>query len=448
MNNLKKIDSDTLLSAAVSFTVVCVFCACIAGFYNEIVYQRILLGYCDILVFATMGVLFCNGMYFANKRYFAYVTFLCWVAVTFMLRGEFDLTMPVNRSHFVILCASCGVLLPMPAILKGNKKRILLDSVLFSVSLLMCVFLILAYIGLIRGENLALFHGKLTFGATYTYTQRMMLKVLNLHYYYTGLYSAVLFFCTLYLAFSHWKGWLKLLWVFMLATLATGVFITYSRTAVLSFTAGILLTLYFCFFRNIKSRKIKWRACVLSAVGGVSAVAVAMNRIYSAVNSIRDVWYGITTLSSRTVIWASLIPLVKDYPLVILRGLPLSSAMDAVKLYIPDQGHTPHMHNSYLQTFLHLGLPGLIAIIFFMIYLLKCIKKLVEAKVHATDRQLCIVPVVIMLIGVTESNFICNPCGYEMMNLIFALASGFIIEKAESGRCRTDCIHCIEESEK
>ena len=36
MNNLKKIDSDTLLSAAVSFTVVCVFCACIAGFYNEI----------------------------------------------------------------------------------------------------------------------------------------------------------------------------------------------------------------------------------------------------------------------------------------------------------------------------------------------------------------------------------------------------------------------------
>ena len=134
MNNFKKIDSDTLLSAAVSFTVVCVFCACIAGFYNEIVYQQILLGYCDILVFATMGVLFCNGMYFANKRYFAYVTFLCWVAVTFMLRGEFDLTMSVNRSHFVILCASCGVLLPMPAILKGNKKRILLDSVLFSVS--------------------------------------------------------------------------------------------------------------------------------------------------------------------------------------------------------------------------------------------------------------------------------------------------------------------------
>ena len=123
MNNFKKIDSDTLLSAAVSFTVVCVFCACIAGFYNEIVYQRILLGYCDILVFATMGVLFCNGMYFANKRYFAYVTFLCWVAVTFMLRGEFDLTMSVNRSHFVILCASCGVLLPMPAILKGNKKK-------------------------------------------------------------------------------------------------------------------------------------------------------------------------------------------------------------------------------------------------------------------------------------------------------------------------------------
>lgn len=187
---------------------------------------------------------------------------------------------------------------------------------------------------------------------------------------------------------------------------------------------------------------------MLSAVGGISAAAVAMNRIYSAVNSIRDVWYGITTLSSRTVIWSAIIPLVVNNPIVLLRGLPLNNAMDTVNLYINNLDYIVHMHNSYLQTFLHLGLPGLIAIMFFMIYLLKCIKKLVEAKVHVTDRQLCIVPVVIMLIGVTESNFICNPYGYEMMNLIFALASGFIIEKAESGRCRTDCIHCIEESEK
>lgn len=437
MKNLKKPDSSTILTAAVYFTVICMFFACISSFYNQKTYYQLLLGYCDIALFAVIGILLYKGVYFSYKRYFSYLFLPFWFVVTFFLRGEFDLVYDVNRAHFLIICVCCGILLPLPSVLKDIDKRKVLDSVLIVVSLTMCVFLLLAYYGLVRGENLSLMNNKLIFGASYTYTHRMKLKIMNLHYYHTGFYSDVLFFCTLYLAFAHWNGWLKILWTFMLIVLASGVFITYSRTAVLSFVAGVLLTLYFCFFRKIKNKKLKWRICGLSAAGGVSVAIAAMNRIYIAVNSIRDVWYGITTLSSRTVIWSSLIPLVKDYPSVIFCGLPLNNAMDTVNLYLADLDYIVHMHNSYLQTFLHLGLGGLIAVTVFILYLFKCIRIILDNLLNA-DCQLCIVPIVIMLIGITESNFICNSYGYEMMNLLFALTSGYIIEKAISIQHRTD----------
>ena len=182
--------------------------------------------------------------------------------------------------------------------------------------------------------------------------------------------------------------------------------------------------------RKISSKKLQVLTGVSVTGVAVTVAAVAMNKIYSAVNSIRNIWYGITTLSSRTIIWASILQVIKDYPLVLLCGLPFDTAMDTVNLYLTDLNYIVHMHSAYLQTLLHLGLPGFIALTVFMIYLLKCICSLLKSKPDFSVVVLCIIPFVIMLMGITESCFSCNPTRYEFVNFLFALTSGYVIELA------------------
>ena len=122
--------------------------------------------------------------------------------------------------------------------------------------------------------------------------------------------------------------------------------------------------------------------------------------------------------------------MIKDYPLVLLCGLPFDTAMDTVNLYLTDLDYIVHMHSAYLQTLLHLGLPGFIALTVFMIYLLKCICSLLKSKPDFSVVVLCIIPFVIMLMGITESCFSCNPTRYEFVNFLFALTSGYVIELA------------------
>ena len=74
MKNLRKIDSDIILTAAIYFTAACGFLACISGFYNQKIYYQILLGYCEIAVFAVMGILLYKGVYFSYRRHFLYLS--------------------------------------------------------------------------------------------------------------------------------------------------------------------------------------------------------------------------------------------------------------------------------------------------------------------------------------------------------------------------------------
>lgn len=430
---MKKYFTDTiqLYKVIIVTAVIRTVTACFASFYNEITYYAILLGYCDILIFAVTGIMLGQGIYFSKKRYCLYLVFPVWLLITFMLRGEFDITFSVNRAHFLILCISCAVLLPLSEMLGDVERQKILAAVIVFCAAVMCVFLRLAFTALARGENISLLGNRFVFGATYTYTHRMQLQIMNLHYYHTGYYSAVLFFGILYVASVYWKGILKPVWLIMLLTLAAGVFATYSRTAVLSFVAGCLLVIFFTIHKRIKNRTVKILSCTAAAAVALPFTVMVMNRIYAAVNSIRDMWYGIATLSSRTTIWASVIPLIKDHPHILVYGLPLRNAMDTVNIYLQDLDYISHMHSSYLQTLLHLGLPGLAMVAAFLIYLSSCIVTVLKNQPDYSMVFLCIVPVVMIVIGCLESSFIFNHYNMELMNLIFALVCGYIIEYAD-----------------
>ena len=313
MNNetYKYFHPQLLLKFLIVVTTIGAAAGCVVSFYDIDAFNKLVLSYYEIIVFASLGTLFCNGLYFSEKRYFFYLLFLVWILLSFFLRGEFNLIYNSNSIFFILRCAYCGILLPFSKITSDIRKRKFLGIIFFIVALLMCVMLWLAFLALIKGENIKLFSNRLVFGASYTRTERMKLKILNLHYYYTGIFSVAMFFCTLYLAVSHWKGILKLLWTFMLSTFFAGVFITYSRTAVVSLVAGCLLFVYCLICRKISSKKLQVLTGVSVTGVAVTVAAVAMNKIYSAVNSIRNIWYGITTLSSRTIIWASILKLAK-----------------------------------------------------------------------------------------------------------------------------------------
>lgn len=168
------------------------------------------------------------------------------------------------------------------------------------------------------------------------------------------------------------------------------------------FVTGCLISVFFYLDKRIKRRGLKIVAYTALPVALFSIAAAAMNRIYVAVNSIRDIWYGITTLSSRTEIWASVIPLTRDYPHMLFCGLPVESAMDMVNVYLTDLEYIVNMHNAWLQTLIHLGLPGLLAVVWFILCLLRVIIRLAK-NADTPTKQLAVVPVVLLSVLLVPS---------------------------------------------
>ena len=77
------------------------------------------------------------------------------------------------------------------------------------------------------------------------------------------------------------------------------------------------------------------------------------------------------TLSERTLIWASVIPAVRDNPRILFIGRLSKGMMEVQNTYIQSSEYKPHMHNAYVQAFMLTGLPGLLILIVWTICLLR-----------------------------------------------------------------------------
>ena len=382
-----------------------------------------------------MGCCFCRGDYFQRKYHLFYLAFILWIVLSNWLKGNI---FPDNSSNFIFVkfCALCGIALPFAHFLIDWERRNILHAFLFPILLVFACFLLLAFVALLQGSNICIIPDWFEFGATYTSTGRIMLKVLNLHYYHTGYLSTVCFFSCLYLAVSRWSSKSAPLWILLLTIFTAGVFITYSRTAVFSFIGGLLLAFHIFLQRIGINTRMRRLLFIGTALVGFLITCTVMNIIYKAVHSIRDIWYGIATLSSRTDIWRAALSALRDHPGILLHGFYPEQISPLVKSYLPDFGDLTHLHSGYLTTLFSVGLPGFVLVITFCLYLCKCAYRLfiapISETVRVSDKCLVLVPLVCLTMNLVESiAFFCLN-EVELLNLLMMLFSGYVFEKVRT----------------
>ena len=384
-------------------------------------------GFMPVLV--TMGCCFGRGDYFRRREYGLGLLFILWTLMCGWLRGEIDRSIGA-QNEFLRGLVLCGIIFPF-AYLTGDRDRRLLKKLLLPVLLGMAALYCVTYIALLRGENIVLIPGWIAFGAEYTVTGRMMLKLLDLYHTCAGYLATVCFYGALYMAVCYRKTrWLPA-WLLLLAVFAVGVLITYSRTAVFTLTGGVIFAVYLYLQRHPMKPVLKVLAMILTAVAVVVLTALLMDRLYEAVHSIRDIWYGLWTLSNRTDIWGAGLKVLGEKPLVLLRGLSGEQIMEEVNVFLPHLDTIQHMHSGYLQSLLRLGLPGFMAVAALTVGLIRSGRILLTSpKAELEDKFLLCLPVACLLMGAVESVIFLCTIPTELMNLLLMLFSGYTFERA------------------
>lgn len=431
LQELLKNKSSIVYRLFVCLTLFSFLFLCFMSFYNK--YDAV--SYVNDFLWIPILLIICInlliGAYSHRKLYLFCFIFLIWIMLTYIFRGESPFAQD-NLYVFLNRCLFCTIAIPFAHLMKDTKRHLYLNTFLIVTISLLAISLWLCFIGVLVGDNISLFNGKLEFGASYTITGRIKLKVMNLHYYHLGYLSLFCFFSSLYLAVKYWFKHLIPVWILLLATFGAGIIFTYSRGAIFTLVASLLLILAIRLKHLNFKRSHRIVILLVSTVVLAIVTVVGFNTLYKLVNSIRDIWHGLSTLSSRTTIWTSVLSVYERYPLAALYGLPLHNIMDIVNSLLPDLEWVNHMHSGYLQTLMSTGFPGLIAVVSFSVYVIKhCIRVFFapsDSGISSSDKILTILPVASMVIGIFESIIFYNPVNIEIFNLITAVVSGYIIE--------------------
>ncbi len=411
------------------FTLFCFLISCFISFYNAGLSKAFVNHFAIIPLFLVLIIGIINKHIFSKKLYIFCLCFLGWILITYFIKGDgiYDTN---NLYVFINRCAFCIIAIPFAKVLCDTKTRKYLDIFLLTTIIAVAILLWLCYLATLTGENITLFN-TFEFGKTCTYTGRIKLKVLNLHYYHLGYLSLICFFSCLYLTVSHWAKQLITLWLFLLGTFGVGVIFTYSRTAIFTFIGGLLIAFY-VLLSNIKM-KHSTRIIILVSVlvSAIFMTILGLNFIYKFMHSIRDIWYGITTLSSRTIIWQATIDIFIKYPTALISGFPLADITELINHHLPNLDHVDHMHSGYLQTLLSIGLPGFIAVVAYAFYVTKNSIQIIFTTKNISftnaEKIMTIVPITCLVIGLFESIIFYNSARPEIFNLFTALFSGYVI---------------------
>ena len=402
-------------------------------FFDPNGYTRFVLGHMEIIVFAVTAICLYRGDYSKRRHYPFCLLYLLWILVTYLSRGDLNLSIDSNRVALVNQCALCCVALPYAHFTKDSDRRYL-NHILMAIISVCAILIWLCLIGTITGRDITLMDGALKFGAQYTYTGRLKLRMLNLYYYHLGYLSVVCFFITLYLAVSRWAARFLPLLILMLCTFAAATLLTYSRTAVFALLGGLVIVFYIPLSRSCGNKKLRMAIFLLVTLAGIAATGAGMNLLYKAVHSIRDIWYGLSSLSSRTDIWSGSLRALIAHPFCMLFGFSLDTGMATVNEFIPLSDYIAHTHNGFLQAFVFLGLPGFLFVVAFFVYLIRCCLTLFSA-VHKGDVPVSVmmlvpIPAVSIFINLFESVLLYGEPKLIILSFINALVSGYIIESS------------------
>lgn len=419
----------------------------------------ILRSYAPILIFAVMGIGFYRGAYGRRNIFCLGLIFVLWYVVTRILLGDSFL----GRSFVTVvdLCILYGFAFPFARLFGDGEKRRVLDIlalvyvVFFAVMAWLSVYFSVTRTGVtmpLSGEYFGLPNG----------TWR--LQILGQNPNYSAVLVTLAFFLTVYLLAGHWKKrWIAPAVLAMLG-FYWALALTDSRTSIVAFVAC------FAYVAAVLASKIRLRSKALKTAVVVAAAVLGLLVSYKGIGlsidvlskmtvaitqpqietsqadgqsqeavqaqalgdyqlvAARDIKLDEANMSGRTNVYSSVIPALRQNPKILLLGQLDSNVMAKITEICGIEYQ--HMHNSFLQVLMLMGVPGLLFALWLTIRLALITIKLLFGKSSTADKLLPLIPVALLVMSLVETMVFVpwmSMC-WSLVNFLFLMVSGYLME--------------------
>ncbi len=385
------------------------------------------------LAFAALGIALYRGDLCKDRIYIAGLFFVGWYVFTRMFNGDHYVQETYNRYRVVCLLLTYTLALPFAAMQDDAQERRALDRVLLVLVTVLSILVWVSVYAAFTGEPIIDMFGNL-FGIR-SWDGR--LGIINQHPNFTGAISLIGIFGTLYLLLSHWRLWRLVPALVALAGFFVALSLSDSRGAKLAFLATNVILAVVLYQRL---RPPMWRRCViviacLAAVvglvlGGTGVVASLTDRSNGGEQAVsqRALLEGVSNMAGRSGIYAAAPKVLMRDPAVLLRGYDELEMMRNVNHYGDTLTYYTDMHNSYLQTLMLTGLPGLVVAVWLTLRLLGAAIKVVlvnDGGVTAPQKLLVTIPIALLVQGMGEHYLFVD--SFSILNFVFLLLSGYVI---------------------
>lgn len=256
--------------------------------------------------------------------------------------------------------------------------------------------------------------------------------------------------CTAYLALTLRRKWLIPLWLLMAVGLWTGIAFTVSRTVMIQcalFAAGAVFLLIW---------RSPLRPAWLRVLAGLAAAAVVLALGYQSFTWIvkgasqfgaqaaetvqtgaaeiasRPLERDLQTMTGRTGAFKGFFDLIRHRPKVLALGVLNKDLVVELNRYIPHQVLAAyyHTHNAFLQTTLHLGLPGLAMALWLTFLCLRSAVRILllapRGRVSAAE-GLMPLACLVLLVGTISEVYLFTDC-FSICNYMFLLFLGYALQ--------------------
>ena len=384
------------------------------------------------LIFALIGVCLCRRAYRSDRVYALGLVFAAWYALTRVLNGDHYLQYDYNQYRVVCMAATYGLAFPLAAMLgdegkaprAGPRRRGAHSG---------------DRGGVLAGRDCRAAgrgHYRPVFGSQFGIMEDGRLYVLSQHPNFTAAFSLCGLCMLIYLVVSRWK-----LWVLIPAAAAgAGMFMALplsdSRTGMIAFLLCVVIAAAVGFQRlpiPAKWRRIAGIACVvvLVAVVAVAGFGAAVKVVSTTsdgeqVISQRSLLADLATLTGRTDVYAAVPATFAQHPLAMLKGFDELEMMPAVNDNV--EMHYNHMHNSFLQTLMLTGVPGLLAALWLTWRIVSALVRVLVVRgggITPAQKLLVLLPAALIVQGMLEHYLFVD--SYSILNFLFFLFSGYVV---------------------
>lgn len=399
-------------------------------------YERVhalMQSYGAALVFSMIGISLYRADFRADRIYWVGLALTAWYALTRVLNGDHYLQYSYNQYRVVCMTATYSLAFPLAAMLGDEEKRRALDRIAVVLTAALAAVCWLGVIAALRGEVITIPFFESEFGIM----EDGRLWVLSQHPNFTAAASLCGLFMLIYLVVSHWKPW-------VLIPAARGGRGPVHGAASVGFAhrhdrlpAGCGHCGSGRLSASAHSRQMAQDRGdrVPCAHGGRGGRGGLWRGGQGGIHHQRWRTGHLPALAAgrpghphgRTGVYGAVPATFAQHPFAIFKGFDELEMMAAVNKNVGIW--YDHMHNSFLQTLMLTGVPGLLAALWLTWRIASATVRVLFARggeVSSAQKLLVLLPVALFVQGMLEHYLFVD--SYSILNFLFFLFSGYVVQ--------------------